>query len=88
MTRIRIDYGTLPSRSYLFIACADVTPRAYPDELLALMRQSLRQYGPNEHVHAVLRQLGFVWDSPRGCTCGAVPCLCIEVQAVREALER
>lgn len=76
-----LKHGTLPTLSFLTIACAELSPRTSPRELLNVMRRSLDANGPTEELRALLRSVGFDWQPED------VSELDLDVAAVAEALE-
>lgn len=80
MSHRLLKHGTLPTLSFLTIACAELSPRTSPRELLDVMQRHLRANGPTEELHALLRSVGFTWSEPE------VSELDLDVAAVAEAL--
>lgn len=82
----QLPYGELPTAAALHSAAQIAGTTAA--SVLDVCRRSMAVDGPNEGVRQLLRALGFDWAKPVSCGCGSVPCMCTDLAAVAEALDK
>jgi hypothetical protein len=82
-----IAYGTLPLHSFIARECAAIGVSA--NAFLAACRKELREVGASPSLLNTLHTVNVTWRAPKGCTCEALPCECIErdIDDVRRVLE-
>jgi hypothetical protein len=82
-----IAYGTLPSASFIATQCAALGTST--SGFLAHARAELAAAGASAQLLRLLHTVNVTWRAPKGCTCEALPCECIErdIDDVRRVLE-